>query len=80
MTRRNKSNLVPPKPPEPVILGAAERAQMLAMVHMWKIFELYLTTLIEWGECQRLWEAYQADQSYANLTRWLKHKAWAGII
>ena len=22
------------------------------------------------------WNAYQADQSYENMTRWLKHLAW----
>ena len=23
-----------------------------------------------------LWEAYQADQTYENCCRWLKHRAW----
>jgi len=27
-------------------------------------------------ESERLWEAYQANQTYENCCRWLKHRAW----
>lgn len=79
--KRSKSNLIQAiqKRPEPVILGAGERAKMLAMVHCWRLFEMYLSALVAWGECQRLWLEYQADQSYEKMCRWLKHRAWAGI-
>jgi len=80
-TKRSKSNLIKatPKPPEAVILGAEERKAFLGIVHCWRMFEMYLSTLIAWGECQRLWLEYQADQSYEKCCAWLKHRAWAGI-
>jgi hypothetical protein len=47
MKRRNKSNLVPPKPSEPIILGAAERRAYLGMIHLWRCFDQYFEGLQE---------------------------------
>jgi hypothetical protein len=49
MTRRNKTNIMPPKPPEPVILGVEERKAYLGMLHLWRCFDQYFFGLLEMG-------------------------------
>jgi hypothetical protein len=44
---RNKSNLVPPKAPEPIILGAEERKAYLGMINLWRCFDQYFEGLQE---------------------------------
>ena len=54
MTNRSKSNLVPPKPPEPTILGAAERKAFLGMIHLWRCFDQYFEAMTTDDVCRSL--------------------------
>jgi hypothetical protein len=45
MSRRNKSNLVSPKPPAKKIMESEERHAFLQMIGLWRIFDLYLCGL-----------------------------------